>query len=267
MSKVLSFVSIKGGVGKSTLAIETAAALANNFNKKVLLVDANFSAPNVDLYLDLTSEVTLHDALLGVGLHNAIYEAHGFDVVLASQNYDEEIDVFRLKKVLEKMKDRYDYIILDSSPHHSELLPVIIASDNVFIVTTPDHVTLTTSLKAAVLANKNNTVISGIIINRVRSPRHEESLKDVEKLMGMPVLAKIKEDKKILRAVNNRTPLILYNCKSSAAKELIRFSAFLAEENEKEPGFFEKKLFFSKELPKERINRDLARQGFYEGQL
>ena len=63
----LAFVSIKGGVGKTTLALETASSLANDFDKKVLLVDANFSAPNLGLYLDLTNEVTLHDALLGVG--------------------------------------------------------------------------------------------------------------------------------------------------------------------------------------------------------
>ena len=60
MGLSIAFVSIKGGVGKTTLALETASALANDFGKKVLLVDANFSAPNVGLYLDLTDESSLH---------------------------------------------------------------------------------------------------------------------------------------------------------------------------------------------------------------
>ena len=77
MTNILAFVSIKGGVGKTTLALETASSLVNDFDKKVLLVDANFSAPNLGLYLDLTNETTLHDALSGTLLHNAIYESHG----------------------------------------------------------------------------------------------------------------------------------------------------------------------------------------------
>ena len=114
MGNILAFISVKGGVGKTTLALETASSLANDFNKRVLLVDANFSAPNVGLYLDLTNpEVTLHDAFLGVGLHNAIYEAHGFDVVPASMYYKDEVDIFRLKKLISKMRNRYDFVIIE----------------------------------------------------------------------------------------------------------------------------------------------------------
>ncbi len=92
MTNILAFVSIKGGVGKTTLALETASSLVNNFNKKVLLVDANFSAPNIGLYLDLTSDLTLHDALAGTPLHNAIYESHGIDILPASMNYHDEVE-------------------------------------------------------------------------------------------------------------------------------------------------------------------------------
>ena len=104
MSNIIAFVSIKGGVGKTTLALETSTSLVNNFNKKVLLVDANFSAPNIGLYLDLTNETTLHDALNGTLLHNAIYEAHGVDIIPASMYYKDEVDIFKLKKILNKFK-------------------------------------------------------------------------------------------------------------------------------------------------------------------
>ena len=84
---VLAFVSIKGGVGKTTLALETATSLVKNFDKKVLLIDANFSAPNIGLYLDLTHDLHLHDALDGTPVHNAIYESHGVDIIPASIHY------------------------------------------------------------------------------------------------------------------------------------------------------------------------------------
>ena len=169
MTNIMSFVSIKGGVGKTTLALETATSLAKNFDKKVLLIDANFSAPNIGLYLDLTSDLTLHDALDGTLLHNTIYEAHGIDIVPASMEYEKEIDPFKLKKLLQKYKTRYDFIIIDSSPSlNEELLSTILASDHLFVVSTPDYPTLSCSLKTAHLAKQRGKPISGIIINKLR---------------------------------------------------------------------------------------------------
>jgi len=166
MTNVLAFVSVKGGVGKTTLALEVSSSLVNDFGKKVLLVDANFSAPNIGLYLDLTNETTLHDALNGTLLHNAIYESHGIDVVPASMYYKDEVDPFKLKKILNKFKNRYDFIVLDSSPNYEELKPVIAAADKIFLVTSPDRVTLTTTLKAGKLAREQKTPVEGIIVIR-----------------------------------------------------------------------------------------------------
>ena len=102
MTNTIAFVSVKGGVGKTTLALETASALANCYNKKVLLIDANFSAPNLGIHLNLTNEVTLHDALNGLPLHNTIYEAHGVDVIPADLHYSDSVDPFKLKKLIAK---------------------------------------------------------------------------------------------------------------------------------------------------------------------
>ena len=104
MNNILAFVSIKGGVGKTTLALETASALANKLDKRVLLVDANFSAPNIGLYLDLTNKITLHDCLNGTLLHNAIYEAYGIDIIPADLNFNDKYDPYKLSKILNKYK-------------------------------------------------------------------------------------------------------------------------------------------------------------------
>jgi MinD-like ATPase involved in chromosome partitioning or flagellar assembly len=45
--KIIGIISIKGGVGKTTAVSNLGAVLANEFGKKVLLVDANFTAPNL----------------------------------------------------------------------------------------------------------------------------------------------------------------------------------------------------------------------------
>lgn len=265
VAKVLAFVSIKGGVGKTTLALETASSLVKHFDKKVLLVDANFSAPNIGMYLDLTNEknsLYLHDALLGVGLHNAIYEAHGVDVVPAAFNYGHEVDVFKLKRVLQKMRNRYDFIILDSAPNYDELKPVVAAADRIFVVSSPDEVTLKTSLKAVKAAKEQKTPVEGLVVNRIRSPRHEMNLNEIEETSGVPVLAKIRDDKNLAVAAFNKKPMTVHDEFNSVAKEVKKLSSAICGEPEN-PGFLRKFFPFKNLFPKEQINREIFRRGFY----
>jgi MinD-like ATPase involved in chromosome partitioning or flagellar assembly len=266
MSNILAFVSIKGGVGKTTLALETASSLVNNFNKKVLLVDANLSAPNIGLYLDLTKESTLHDALAGTLLHNTIYEAHGIDIIPASMHYHDEVDPFKLKKILNKFKGRYDFIILDSSPNYEELKPVIAAADKIFLVTSPDNVTLITTLKAAKIAEQQNTPIEGIIVNRIRSPKHEYNLKEIEAKSNFPVLAKIKDHKKIAQASNQKIPITILDSTNIISKEIKRFASAICGSPE-QSGWFQKFFPLKSILQKEKVNREFLRQKFYESSI
>jgi MinD-like ATPase involved in chromosome partitioning or flagellar assembly len=266
MTNILAFVSIKGGVGKTTLALETASALANHFDKKVLLVDANLSAPNIGLYLDLTKESTLHHALAGTLLHNTIYEAHGIDVIPASLNHHDEVDPFKLKKILNKFKPRYDFIILDSSPNYEELKPVIAAADKIFLVTSPDNVTLTTTLKAAQIAKQQNTPIEGIVVNKIRSPKHEYNLKEIEKISDLPVLAKIKDHKKIAQATNLKTPITLLDSANIISREIKKFASAICGSPETD-NWFQKFLPTKNTFQKEKINREFLRQKFYTSPL
>jgi pilus assembly protein CpaE len=266
MSNVLAFVSIKGGVGKTTLALETASALANNFGKKVLLVDANFSAPNIGLYLDLTNEVTLHHALEGTLLHNAIYEAHGIDVIPASLYHEGAVDIFKLKRLLSKFENRYDFIILDSSPNYEELKPVIAAADRVFLVTSPDRVTLATTMKAATLAKEQNTPIEGIVVNRIRSPKHEYNLQEIEKISSVPVIARIQDHKRMAEALNTKTPITVLDESNVISREIKNFASALCGSPEQE-GFFQKIFGLNSLFGKDRVNREFMRQKFYESQI
>ncbi|MGC9309667.1 MAG: AAA family ATPase [Candidatus Nanoarchaeia archaeon] len=259
---VIGFVSIKGGVGKTTLALETAACLANKYDKRVLLIDANFSAPNVSLYLDLTKEEGLYRALDDLRkAHASIYEAHGFDVI-PNGLYDEG-DPTKLKRLVDKLKGRYDFIIIDSSPNYYELAPVVMSADRLFLVTTADNVTLQTSLKAAHLARKKKTPVEGLIVNKIRHPRYELSLQRMEEQSGIPILAKIRDDKKAAESIYYKKPLSLHSPNHHISKEIRNFVSSLIGEPE-QPGFFQKILPFN--FSKEKVNRQLYRQ-MYEPQL
>jgi pilus assembly protein CpaE len=264
MTNTIAFVSIKGGVGKTTLALETASSLANHYNKKVLLIDANFSAPNIGLHFNLTNEVTLHDALNGLPLHNTIYEAHGIDIIPADLHYDGDVDPFKLKKLIAKFKPRYDYIIIDSSPNYEELKPVMEAADKIFLVSSPDHITLETTMKAAKLAKEQKTPIHGIIVNKIRSPRHEMNLAQIEEMSDIPVVAKIKSHNNMAKSTYYQKPLTILEPHNPVSKEIRRFSSAICGEPEFQNKLLEKLLT---KISKEKINRDMLRQNFYEKQI
>lgn len=261
---IIGFISVKGGVGKTTLAMETASCLANYHHKKVLLIDANFSAPNLALHFGFKPELTIHDILAGkMTLSNAIYETHGFDFVPASLAYKEDVDIAKFKALINQIKNKYDFVILDSAPNYRELLPVIAVAEKLFVVTTPDHVTLHTTLKAAALAKAKKTPIEGIIINKIKNPKYELSLNDIEDFMSIPVVAKILDDKDITESVFFRKPITLHKKNSKSAKAINKFASALAGNPEKINWFLRNFSHYSKD----RVNRELMRQKFYQPQI
>jgi len=86
MGKIIGILSIKGGVGKTSISSSMAADLAGYYGKKVLLIDSNYSAPNLGLHMDIVEpEKTIHDVLSGkVRMINAVHKRFGVDVVPGS---------------------------------------------------------------------------------------------------------------------------------------------------------------------------------------
>jgi MinD-like ATPase involved in chromosome partitioning or flagellar assembly len=264
MGRIISFVSVKGGVGKTTISLEVAICLANEFKKRVLLIDGNISAPNVGLYLDLTHKTSLQDMLNGTSFQNSVYESYGVDVVPAALNHYDKTDILRLKKIIEKIKSRYDFIILDSSPHYSEMIPIVAASEMIFVVTTPDSVTLNTSLKSARIARQNGTPIEGIIVNRIKDPLYELNCEEIEWTSGLPVIGRIREERKMIQCVFYKKPLMIQNPKSKSGEEIRRICQAFTGETEKRNWFVTKFLRNSEKMMKrEQVNRELLRKKIY----
>lgn len=263
MAKTIGVISIKGGVGKTTLAAAIATDLANHYNKKVLLVDANYSAPNLGLHMDiLEPEKTIHHVLDNkVKVKSAIQNKFGVDIIPGEYVYNKNLNFLKLKDRLKPIKNDYDFIILDSSPSlNDEVLSTMLASDSLFVVTTPDYPTLSCTLKAAKLAKARGKPIAGIIINKTRDPYFELRLSEIEEAAGIPVVAKIPDDKAAVRSVFTRIPLPLYKKRSLLSKEINRLNAALTN-NKEEKSLLSRILPF--DFRREQINRELLKESFY----
>ncbi len=263
MGEVIGFIALKGGVGKTTLTVSLATDLANAHDKKVLLIDANYSAPNLGLHMDIVQpEKTIHDVLLGkTRLESAIHRRFGVDVIPGNPALGMMMNPLKLRDKLERVKTLYDFILLDSSPSlNEEMLSTMLASDHLFVVTTPDMPTLSNSLQAAQLAKQRGKPIRGIIINKIRDPQYELALHQIEHTLGIPVVACIPDDASQVRALFSRIPLPLYSKRSKFSREVHRLACALT-------GKPEKVSFYKKLLPrifkKEEVNRQMLKEGFY----
>ena len=141
MSKVIAISNHKGGVGKTTSTINIGAGL-NTLGKRILLLDLDPQA-NLSQSLGITSpERTIYGSLRGLHGLEPVSILPGLDVIPSTLDLSgAEIELsgeagreFILKDLLEPVRGKYDYILIDSPPSLGLLtINAFTASDLVFI--------------------------------------------------------------------------------------------------------------------------------------
>ncbi|MBU2503916.1 MAG: AAA family ATPase [Nanoarchaeota archaeon] len=260
MGKTVGIVSLKGGVGKTSVVSSLGAALSSR-GKKVLLIDGNLSSPTLGLHLNIVEpEKTLHHVLNRTATtKEAIYDCGEFHLMPSSIFENIRVSPLMLKNRIQGLKRSYDIILIDSGPNlDEETLAVMLASDEIFVVTTPDRPTLSATIKAIKLAKQRGTPISGLILNKVNNKNFEISFDDVEETLDIPVLAVIPYDVAVLESLSNMMPYPFFKPKSKGSAEFNKLAAVMIGEKYKPARLRD---FFRKLTPsREEINREV----FYE---
>ena len=168
LGRVIAVTSGKGGVGKTFVSANLAAALAK-LGHKVLVLDADLGLANLDVVLNLYPKITLHDVFTGKAkLEEAIVKAPGgFSVLLAGSGM---VEYSRLApevrddflRIMGGLMPHYDIVLLDTGAGISDvvLFAVSLASE-VLVVATPEPTSLTdayATIKVLVGQQKRQTI-------------------------------------------------------------------------------------------------------------
>ena len=241
-SRVYSFFSGKGGVGKTTICTNTAVYLAT-LGKKVLLVDLDLQFGDADMALDLNPSETIVDLARdtnGISIDNlsscCCTHASGLSVLASpsSPELAEYIQSNHTKAIIDVARNYYEYIILDCGCALTD--PVITAlesSDDIFMVNDVNILSLKRAkLCQNVLSQINQQDKVKLIINK-NVKKNNVKISDFENLLGIDAYAVISSDLKTVNSsLNSGQPLITYKPRAVIAKDISSFANKLIMERE-----------------------------------
>lgn len=254
MARVIVVTSGKGGVGKTSVTSNLGISLAKE--NKVCLIDADLGLKNLDVVLGIENRVVfdMQDVISGLcSLNQALVKDkrnNNLFILPACKSIDvQKIDFSYLEKIINALKENFDYILIDSPAGIERgFYNAIKNADEAIVVVTLDASSIRDADKVIGILNSNNIQDVKLVINRVNMKHIEEgislTMSDAVDVLGIGVLGVVYYDEAISEGNNKGIP-VSHSNKSIASKCFDNMSRRLSGESVnllkyRKKSFFEK---------------------------
>ena len=263
MGEVIVITSGKGGVGKTTTTANLGVALALR-NKKVALVDTDIGLRNLDVVMGLENRIVydIVDVVEGkCKLRQALIKDKRFNELFllpAAQTRDKSaVNEEQMKELIGKLKEEFDYILIDCPAGIEQGFKNAIAGANrAIVVTTAEISAIRDADRIIGLLEASEIKNPELIINRIRPSMVKKGemmdVEDIVDLLSIDLIGVVPDDEYIITQTNKGEPVVIKD-KSPSGKAYLEIARRILGENvdvtipgRKEGLFSKMKGFFAK---------------------
>lgn len=234
---VYSFISSKGGLGATVVAVNTAIALSMNKGQSVALCDMSLQSGDASVLLDIVPQTTIYDLCqnfhrLDVSFLRASLDKHnsGIDFLAAPLNPEEneEINAEHVSMIIDLAKKLYDHVIIDCTSMYVDdcTVEALKASDKVFVITDLSVPAVRNTARLCKLIEK-----IGIKPNRLHITVNRYlkggtlSIEEVEKTLGKSIYWLFPNDfNDIVTSINRGIPLVKHLPSAPFSVNVVEFT-------------------------------------------
>lgn len=256
MARVIVVTSGKGGVGKTTMVANISTALAQ-MGKKVLAIDVDIGLRNLDMILGLENRI-VYDIVDVVEKRVApekafVKDKRGLPLYLlpAAQTKDKDaVKPHQMVELVESIKDKFDYIMLDSPAGIEGGFKTASApAEEALIVVNPEVSSVRDADRIIGLLESMEKSNMKLIINRIRLHQVKKgemlSVEDIEEILQIPKIGIVPDEEKLVDFTNKGEPIVLSE-ESKVGKAIKNIARRLEGEEVPFTELEEKKGFFAK---------------------
>lgn len=234
LGRVISTISNKGGVGKSTIAVNMAVELAKRHPGRVLLIDASLQMGVCAAQLNLQPEKTVVDAYkqrdrLDTRLLRELATSHssGLDLLAAPVHAIDALDVDDavVSRIILLARRSYDFVVIDTFPLFDRVsMAILDLSEIAYVITDNVVPTLQTVRGFFKLLHDVDFPVSRqrIVLNRFTKIGNCPNRKEVETYLGRTVDHVVPFENRIIQAVNVGAPFVASSSRFSKSKRAIQ---------------------------------------------